>query len=124
MALKSCPVSKMLHHAKSKHALGAECASIGELMHALDHVGFAAEDVVFDSPSRTLAELKYGLERKVHTNLDNFEEYERACGIISELAKVGGEVIELGPVGFRINPLVVAGSIAALSVSTAEGKFG
>merc|ERR1719217_1146547 len=30
----------------------------------------------------------------------------------------------LGRLGFRINPLVGAGKISALSVSTAEGKFG
>merc|ERR1719264_445182 len=40
------------------------------------------------------------------------------------LEKKPGSTDVLGSVGFRINPLVGAGSIAALSVSTSEGKFG
>ena len=99
------------------HNFGIECASIGEVIHA-QTCGVLNENIVFDSPSKTLAELHYAIEQKIHCNMDNFDEYQRAADFI---AKSEGK--KTGNIGFRINPLVGAGTIAALSVSTADGKF-
>mmetsp|Transcript_28971 Transcript_28971/g.96463 ORF Transcript_28971/g.96463 Transcript_28971/m.96463 type:complete len:477 (+) Transcript_28971:124-1554(+) len=102
-ALKSNGLGPMLRRA---HALGfgAECASIGE--------------VIYDSPAKTAAEIRYALERGLHLNIDNFQELE----VVAEVrAAVPSSASTLG---LRLNPLAGAGEIAALSVSVADSKFG
>jgi diaminopimelate decarboxylase len=115
-AVKTNPVAWFLRHGRAL-GLGAECASLSEVMHALQQ-GFAAERVVYDSPCKTVAELKFALGAGVHVNVDSLDELER---VRSVLAANGGRH---GTVGLRINPLVGAGSIAAFSVSTGKSKFG
>jgi diaminopimelate decarboxylase len=55
---------------------GAECASVGELVHSLN-AGFRPGDIIFDSPCKTLPEIKFGLEQGIHLNIDNIEELAR-----------------------------------------------
>lgn len=117
IAIKSNSLSKMLEHAHQKHGFGIECASIGEVLHAKDHCKVPNTHIVFDSPCKTQLELEWCIREKVHCNIDNFDEFERAKKYI-ETSKV-----ETGEIGFRLNPLVGAGKIAALSVSTSESKF-
>jgi diaminopimelate decarboxylase len=117
-AIKSNPIAKMISHIHNVHNFGIECASIGEVLHA-QACGVANEKIVFDSPSKTVPELHYAIDQRLHVNMDNFDEYERARDYVT---KIDGKQ-QLGNLGIRINPLVGAGSIAALSVSTAEGKF-
>ena len=85
-------------------------------------VGFEADKVVYDSPCKTLAEIRYSLEKNVHLNIDNLQELQR----IQDLVKVNPKLLEnrTGPIGIRVNPLVGAGTIAALSVATGKSKFG
>ena len=101
--------------------MGIECASIGEVLHAMDHCGVPASAIVFDSPCKTERELRWALEQRIHCNLDNFDEFARAKAFFDANSEVAGSP---GPVGFRINPLVGAGEIAEQSVSTAASKFG
>jgi diaminopimelate decarboxylase len=61
---------------------GAECASIGELVHSLN-AGFAAGDIIFDSPCKTVPEIKFALEQGVHLNIDNIEELERIVELLA-----------------------------------------
>ena len=92
---------------------GAECASISEVVAALEN-GFAPGNVVFDSPSKTIPEIRYALEKGVHLNVDNLQELDRVVNLLAEAKfEVRSQVI-----GLRVNPLVGAGSIAAFSVST------
>ena len=55
---------------------GLECASIEEVELSLA-AGCAPERIIFDSPAKTTAELRFALERGIHLNLDNFGELER-----------------------------------------------
>ncbi len=36
-------------------------------------MGFSPETIVFDSPAKTLSEIRYALQHGVHINVDNFE---------------------------------------------------
>lgn len=112
IAAKANPLTKMLARAHNK-GFGVECASIGELLLATEHLGI--DDVVFDSPAKTRAELRLALERNVRCHLDNFDEFERAKEMIDDRPR---------PLGFRINPCAGEGEIKALSVSTPDSKFG
>jgi len=114
-AVKTNPVSWFLKQAKAE-GFGAECASVSEVIHALKN-DFDADKVVFDSPCKTLAEIKFALENGVHLNMDNLQELERVKTVIESR-------VEGAPIGLRINPLVGAGTIAAFSVSTGKSKFG
>lgn len=118
IAIKSNSLSKMLVYANQKHGMGIECASIGETLHAKEHCKIPNTHIVFDSPCKTQLELEWAIREKIHTNIDNFDEFERAKAYVE---KIGAD--KVGEIGFRINPLVGAGKIAALSVSTSESKF-
>lgn len=113
IAAKSNPLSRMLGHAHAK-GFGVECASIGELLLATEHLGI--KDVVFDSPAKTRAELRLALDNDYRCHLDNFDEFERAKEMIPDDRP--------RPLGFRINPCAGEGEIKALSVSTPDSKFG
>mmetsp|Transcript_98 Transcript_98/g.267 ORF Transcript_98/g.267 Transcript_98/m.267 type:complete len:478 (-) Transcript_98:77-1510(-) len=117
IAFKSNAVASMLETAVQL-GLGAECASIGEVLHA-QAVGFPLNRIVFDSPCKTRAEISWALKHGLHLNIDNLIELER----VAELVDKAGAA-PTGTIGLRINPLVGAGQIAALSVSTSESKFG
>jgi len=107
----------MISWAKER-GFGAECASVGELAHA-QRLGLHGHHVVFDSPVKTCGEIRLALESGAHINIDNFQELEVVDEVRSSLPAASSSDI-----GLRINPLVGAGEIAALSVSTAESKFG
>ena len=53
VAIKSCPLSGVLRQAQ-KLGFGAECASMGEVKHALA-LGFEASKIIYDSPVKTKA---------------------------------------------------------------------
>jgi len=117
VAAKANPVLGMLGHAHAR-GFGVECASIGELLLAHEHLGVPTGDVVFDSPAKTARELEYAVEHGIRCHLDNFAEYERVLGVV-------GDVSRPRQLGFRVNPSSVGeGSVKALSVSTPDSKFG
>ncbi|CAK9062874.1 Diaminopimelate decarboxylase (DAP decarboxylase) (DAPDC), partial [Durusdinium trenchii] len=117
-AVKTNPLEWFLRRAKEL-GHGAECASISEVKHALD-LGFEPGKVVFDSPCKTVAEIRFALARGVHLNMDNLQELERVRAIVAQL----GPNMQSKTLGIRVNPLVGAGTIAAFSVSTGKSKFG
>ena len=119
MAMKSNPISYNVNYVYKVHDVGVECASIGEVQHAILHCNIPKDKIIFDSPCKTKAELEYAIKEKIHINIDNFEEFNRAGDFI----KSNGN-IETGIIGFRVNPLVGGGEIAALGVSTQYSKFG
>ncbi|MCO8303728.1 diaminopimelate decarboxylase [Streptomyces sp. RKCA744] len=100
----------------SRNGMGCEVASPGELAQALA-AGFAPERIVYDSPSKTRAELAQALELGVTVNADNFQELERMDGILAGRASDSR-------IGVRINPQVGSGDIAAMSTATLTSKFG
>ncbi|MCT2589629.1 diaminopimelate decarboxylase [Streptomyces sp. N2-109] len=106
------PVLEELRHS----GMGCEAASAGELAQALE-AGFAPEQIVFDSPAKTRAELVQALSLGIAVNADSFQELSRLDEILA--ARGSGSRI-----GLRINPQVGAGSITAMSTATATSKFG
>uniref|UniRef100_A0A7S2Q2D8 Diaminopimelate decarboxylase n=1 Tax=Skeletonema marinoi TaxID=267567 RepID=A0A7S2Q2D8_9STRA len=129
-AVKSCPLSFFLK--KALHfGLGLECASLTEVQHAL-HLGCPGENIVFDSPCKTVYDIRFALQHDVLINADNFVELERISQAIMEMELIpevtplwaGGGSKGLPRIGLRINTLVGAGSVAMLSVSTTTSKFG
>jgi len=123
IAVKSCSHGPILRDVYRRHGVGVEAASMGEVMLGLE-AGFEPSQMVFDSPCKTHRELAWALEQRIPCNLDNFAELGRAATIMQELGRAEGAGDASTLVGLRVNPLVGAGTIAALSVSTADSKFG
>jgi diaminopimelate decarboxylase len=95
---------------------GAEAASLPELALALE-AGVPPERMVFDSPAKTVEELRQALELGVHINADNLDELAR----LAALAEKTGQPPSAG---LRVNPQVGLGGIAATSVAGTYSKFG
>jgi len=115
IAVKANPLAAVLSEV-SRAGFGAECASIGELTHALG-AGFPPSRILFDSPAKTRSEIAFALSRGVILNVDNLQELERVAGAVAE-----GPTDSL--VSLRINPQVGEGTIASTSTASATSKFG
>ncbi|NSC24387.1 diaminopimelate decarboxylase [Streptomyces albus subsp. chlorinus] len=101
--------------------VGCEVASPGELELARA-AGVPADRTVFDSPAKTVGELRDALETGVAVNADNPQELARLDALVAERAAAG--LSPGAPLGLRINPQVGTGSIGAMSTATATSKFG
>jgi diaminopimelate decarboxylase len=123
LAVKTNPTRGLLRGARAQ-GFGAECASIAEAKHALS-LGFAPRKVVYDSPCKTLGELREMLLSGVYINLDNEEEIRKVNEIFAELGD-GAETRKnhAAQLGLRINPVVGGGTIDATSTATVTSKFG
>lgn len=113
-AIKANPVAGVLDHLAGR-GLGLEAASKVELHLALRRL--PAGRLVFDSPCKTVDDLRQALDRGVLLHLDSMDELDRVLRILD-----GGA--PRGPVGFRVNPDVGPGAIAATSTAMAGSKFG
>lgn len=115
VACKAVPLGPLLSF-YAEAGGGCEVASPGELELALA-AGFAPEAIVFDSPAKTLTELRRAVELGVSMNIDNFDELERLDALLE------GQTTS-ARVGIRINPQSGTGTIGALSTATQTSKFG
>jgi len=115
LAVKSCPLSHILHTAL-RAGLGMEAASWGEVTQAL-RCGCPPDRIVYDSPCKPLEEIQAALSKGVRININSWQELDKVC-----VALKGGST--RSAIGIRVNPLVGAGSIAALSTATANSTFG
>jgi diaminopimelate decarboxylase len=95
--------------------MGCETASMGEFEMALRV--FEPHKVIYDSPVKTLEELRRALYLPCYINLDNFMELERVAALHKEKPIVAN-------VGIRVNPQVGAGTIGSTSTGDATSKFG
>ncbi|TYZ57482.1 hypothetical protein PybrP1_000358 [[Pythium] brassicae (nom. inval.)] len=123
VAVKANPLRGVLREAQAR-GFGAECASFAEAKHSLS-LGFAPRKVVYDSPCKTLSELRELLLAGVYINLDNEAEIAKVRQVFAELGDAGypsGK--HHAQVGLRVNPVVGGGTIDALSTATASSKFG
>ncbi|MET8473218.1 diaminopimelate decarboxylase [Streptomyces sp. NPDC006422] len=100
----------------NEEGIGAEVASPGELALARA-AGVPAERIVFDSPAKTVGELRDALATGVAVNADNPQELARIDALVAANPSAS-------PVGLRVNPQVGSGSIGAMSTATATSKFG
>jgi len=123
VAAKANPLLAIFDVAK-KAGGGAECASLGELTQALK-AGFHPSKIVFDSPTKTRAELQLALDNMVNINVDNFQELERLESLLTPHDKNDrAQGIESGALGIRVNTQVGQGSIKTHSTSLPWSKFG
>lgn len=120
VAIKTNPLAKTLQRARDA-GHGAECATISEVVHALS-LGFEPRNIVFDSPCKTVADIRFCLQQGLNLNIDNLQELERVRAVVEELGDARPSA--RGVIGLRINPLVGAGRVSTLSVSTRKSKFG
>ena len=100
-----------------EYGMGAEVASPGELMIA-QSAGFEAKDIIFDSPAKTISDLRTCIQHNISLNIDNLQELERIDQIIKEFPNTKSVI------GFRVNPQIGSGKIASTSTATATSKFG
>lgn len=96
--------------------MACEVASRPEFAAALG-ANFAPQDIIFDSPAKTVHELRHALEVGATLYVDNFQELDR-------LANLPRVTTTASTIGIRINPQVGAGSIADTSTASATSKFG
>jgi diaminopimelate decarboxylase len=97
--------------------LGADVVSGGEYKRARA-AGVPADKIVFSGVGKTEDEMRLALEGGLYQfNLESIDEAE----MLSAVASVAGRT---APVGFRVNPDVVAGGHAKISTGAAENKFG
>lgn len=114
-AVKACPLPPVLA-LLAEQGFGAEAASLGEIHLALA-AGFPPERIVFDSPAKTVEELRLALELQLFVNADNLDELAR----LEALARDTGLVPRAG---LRVNPQAGTGRIKATSVAGRYSKFG
>lgn len=115
VAVKAAPLPALLGRLCASGA-GLEAASLPELALALES-GCPPGRVVFDSPAKTVPELRRALELGVHLNADNLQELERLDALL-------GEALPKATLGLRVNPQVGQGAIEATSVAGEYSKFG
>eukprot|EP01129_Flabellula_baltica_P012062 TRINITY_DN5393_c0_g1_i1.p1 TRINITY_DN5393_c0_g1~~TRINITY_DN5393_c0_g1_i1.p1 ORF type:complete len:423 (+),score=92.55 TRINITY_DN5393_c0_g1_i1:193-1461(+) len=113
VACKANPVYTVLEIAQ-KMGMGCEVASLGELTLAMGI--FDPEMIVYDSPCKTIKELRYAMQNRVWINADSLQEIERIASLQEEVPS--------DRIGIRINPQVGAGTILATSTAIPTSKFG
>lgn len=100
-----------------EYGMGAEVASPGELMIARA-AGYNTADIIFDSPAKTVQDLRTCIENDISINIDNLQELARVDRLIRDFPDTKSVI------GFRVNPQIGAGKIGSTSTATATSKFG
>ena len=121
MAMKANPLLKCVEEIH-KHGIGFEAASKGELVQALKVA--PPDQVVFDSPVKTIEELEFSLKNNVYLNLDNLQELQRIDSMINSSNSAFTGPNFTPRIGLRINPQVGEGSIKEFSTGGQVSKFG
>jgi diaminopimelate decarboxylase len=121
LAIKANPLLGILRLTRDfSPSVGVEAATIGEVHLALK-AGFGPERIVYDSPVKTMDELRFALARGIHINADSLAEVDRIGAILSEVEPAEAPAPS---VAIRINPQVGTGTIAESSVAGIYSKFG
>ncbi|KAH9257658.1 hypothetical protein BASA81_004115 [Batrachochytrium salamandrivorans] len=115
LAVKANPLPAMLRLAVEGFGFGLECASLPEV--ELSRAGCAPGLVMFDSPCKTVADLRRALEAGVQINCDSFDEVER-------VARLLGGAASASAVAVRINPLLGFGAIRRSACRTPRASSG
>lgn len=119
LAIKANPLARIMEFVRGiAPNIGVEAASICEVHMGLKS-GYRPDQVVFDSPVKTIPELEFAIKTGIHINIDNLFELERVKKIT-----LYGNSIPKGTIGLRINPQIGVGTIAGSSVAGEYSKFG
>lgn len=116
IAVKANPLSEVLKFV-SASGVGLEAATLPEL-HISLATGLPANQIVYDSPVKTLDDLVYAINAGCHINADSLDELARIDDVLSQLDEVTASF------GLRINPQVGDGVITSTSVAGEYSKFG
>ncbi|MDG1428924.1 MAG: diaminopimelate decarboxylase [Crocinitomicaceae bacterium] len=111
-ALKALNNINILRILKSEGA-GLDAVSIEEIHLGL-RAGYAPEKIMYTPNCVSFSEIQEAVELGVHINLDN----------LSMLEKFGNEYGSRVPVCIRVNPHIMAGGNANISVGHIDSKFG
>ncbi len=101
----------------SKHGLGADVVSKGELMMALK-AGVKSKKIVFSGVGKTSSELSYAIDKKIL--LINSESKSE----VLEIEKIAKEKNKIVDIGIRLNPNTDAKTLNQISTGKKENKFG
>ena len=82
LAIKAAPLAFVVREAVDA-GLGVEAASYGEAASALAN-GCPRERVVFDSPAKTVDELRWALDAGIAVNADSLDELARIDAVLAE----------------------------------------
>ncbi|MFC2101621.1 diaminopimelate decarboxylase [Bacteroidota bacterium] len=115
LAIKSNPLLRILEFTREL-GCGVEAATTGEIVIALK-AGYPADQIVFDSPVKTIPDLQFAMKKGVHINCDNLEELKRVDILLKDTTSSA-------TFGIRINPQIGVGSILESSVAGEYSKFG
>jgi diaminopimelate decarboxylase len=70
LAIKANPLLRIMEFVKGISAnIGVEAASVGEICLALK-TGYRPDQIVYDSPVKTIADLEFALKTGIHINID------------------------------------------------------
>jgi len=115
LAIKSNPLLRILEFTREL-GTGLEAATIGEITIAL-RAGYRPDQIVFDSPAKSVPDLRFALEKGIHINCDNLTELDRVNILLENISSSSS-------IGVRINPQVGVGTILESSVAGEYSKFG
>ncbi|MBI1221392.1 MAG: diaminopimelate decarboxylase [Bacteroidetes bacterium] len=108
-ALSNLHILKLL----KKQGSGLDCVSVQEVKLGLK-AGFAPEEILFTPNCVSLEEIKEAVDMGVMINIDNIS-------ILEQFGSLYGSSV---PVCIRINPHIMAGGNAHISVGHIDSKFG
>ena len=118
LAIKAAPLAFVVREAVDA-GLGVEAASYGEAASALAN-GCPRERVVFDSPAKTVDELRWALDAGIAVNADSLDELRRIDAVLAERSAPSASLL-----GLRVNACVDGkGEHAIFAVSENDSKFG
>ena len=118
LAIKAAPLAFVVREAVDA-GLGVEAASYGEAASALAN-GCPRERVVFDSPAKTVDELRWALDAGIAVNADSLDELARIDAVLAERSAPSASLL-----GLRVNACVDGkGEHAIFAVSENDSKFG
>lgn len=115
VAVKACPLRFGLVLLQSL-GFGAEVASAYEMQLSLQ-AGFKPGQIFFDSPAKTIAELRTALKLGISINIDSWQELERIAELLQTLHSTSR-------IGLRLNPQNGCKGIASTNVGDRVSKFG
>jgi len=119
LAVKTQAITGILAYACKNFGkrVGCEGASFCEVSHGRK-IGFAPENIIYDSPVKPPCDLEKAIQQGFHMNLDNLDDIKAVQEILARHPE------SKSTIGLRINPVVGTGTIAALSTAGIGSKFG
>ncbi len=115
-AVKANANLQLLRHLNSK-GINVDVVSVGEIKCALE-AGFRPEQIIFSGVGKTVAELKFAIERQIYQiNVESLSELKRIINLAKEMQRSVD-------IAVRINPDISVDTHPYISTGLKENKFG